>query len=202
MTRSVKIWMAGCATLATAACGGDNGNHRGGTLLESLAPAEWADAAAKFVDTHGHETGHVVLTNAPGAGVLLRLDVQELSEGWHGVHLHQIGDCSDAADGFKASGGHINPDGNAHGLLNPDGRKRANLPNIYAGADGRATAEFFNDTVALFPSEAAAAEVGPHPLLDDDGFAVIIHQNADDHKSQPIGGTGPRVACAAVIRAP
>ena len=71
-------------------------------------------------------------------------------------------------------------------------------PNIYAGADGRATAEIFNSTIGLFPSEAAAAESGPHPLIDEDGFAMIIHVNPDDHITQPIGGAGSRVACAAI----
>ncbi len=42
---------------------------------------------------------------------------------------------------------------------------------------------------------------GPAPaLMDADGSAVVIHANPDDHKSQPIGGAGDRVACA-VIRA-
>ncbi|HBS33699.1 MAG TPA: superoxide dismutase family protein, partial [Parvularcula sp.] len=44
---------------------------------------------------------------------------------------------------------------------------------------------------------AAASENGPYPLLDDDGFAIIIHANPDDHVTQPIGGAGDRVACAA-----
>ena len=33
-------------------------------------------------------------------------------------------------------------------------------------------------------------------LRSGDGSAVIIHANADDHLTQPIGGAGPRVACA------
>jgi Cu-Zn family superoxide dismutase len=38
-------------------------------------------------------------------------------------------------------------------------------------------------------------------MLDADGAAVVIHQNADDHATQPIGGAGPRLACAVVQRA-
>lgn len=166
-------------------------------LLDALAPAGGADAAGVFVSPSGEEIGHLVLKEGP-RGVLMRVDLEGLSEGWHGVHLHQTADCSDGADGFKASGGHLNPDNVAHGLLNPDGAHRADLPNIYAGADGRATAEMYRAGVALKPSEQSAVENGPFPLLDDDGFAVIVHEMADDHQTQPIGGAGGRVACAAI----
>jgi Cu-Zn family superoxide dismutase len=35
-------------------------------------------------------------------------------------------------------------------------------------------------------------------LRDADGSAVVIHANPDDHMAQPIGGAGPRVACAVI----
>ena len=38
-------------------------------------------------------------------------------------------------------------------------------------------------------------------LLDEDGSAVIIHENPDDHITQPIGGAGGRVACGVVKEA-
>lgn len=191
--------------LALTACdkhgGGTDPQNQTEPMLDQLAPAGQVDAAANFIGRDGSPMGYVVFTNAPGAGVLMRIDLKNLSQGWHGIHLHRIADCSDAADGFKASGGHIDPDEREHGLLNPNGPERADLPNIYAGADGRATAAIFNDLVALYPSEAAAAAAGPFPLMDEDGFAVIVHENADDHMTQPIGGAGGRVACAAIAGA-
>ncbi len=187
------IFLAACGENSAPAAGAADGE-----LLSALAPAGWADAAGGFVDRENAPTGYVALAESPGAGVLIRVDLAGLTEGWHGIHLHQVADCSDYAAGFKASGGHINPDNRSHGLLHPDGPERADLPNIYAGADGRATAEIYNGTVALFPSEAASAEIGPHPLIDENGFAIIVHLNADDHETQPIGGAGERVACAAI----
>ncbi len=190
------------SALALSACGNQpdaSGSEKTvDPMREPLAPAAWADAAAGFAARDGSDNGYIVLTNAPGAGVLMRVDLKGLTPGWHGIHLHQIGDCSDGENGFKASGGHIDPDNRDHGLLNPNGPERADIPNIYAGADGRATAEIFNGRVALYPSEEAAAEAGPYPLMDENGFAVVVHANADDHQTQPIGGAGERVACAAV----
>lgn len=205
MTLAPKIVVISAAsTLFLSACGngGDNSAQSAPAepMLEQLATSEWAvGASAKFIDNDGADTGHVVLIEAPnGRGVLLRVDLAGLTPGWHGMHLHQVGDCSDFADGFKASGGHINPDNMEHGLLNPNGPDRADIPNIFAGADGRATAEIFTSVVSLFPSEGAAA-ADAHPIIDEDGFAVVVHANPDDHMSQPIGGAGPRVACAAVM---
>jgi Cu-Zn family superoxide dismutase len=41
-------------------------------------------------------------------------------------------------------------------------------------------------------------EGGEHPLLDEDGSTLIIHEAADDHMSQPIGAAGGRVACGLI----
>lgn len=203
MTSALKIAAFSTLSALTLAACSNNANETAAAtavepLIESLAPPEWnAGASAKFIDREGADAGYTVLADAPNGGVLMRIDLGGLSQGWHAIHLHQIGDCSDIAEGFKASGGHINPDGLAHGLLNPDGPERADIPNIYAGADGRATAEIFSQMVALFPSEAAEAS-DAHPIIDEDGFAIVVHANQDDHLTQPIGGAGPRVACAAV----
>ncbi|WP_375202880.1 superoxide dismutase family protein [Hyphococcus sp.] len=152
------------------------------------APAGWADASADLVNAQGEKTGEIALKDTPHGSVLIRVAINGLSEGWHGMHLHQIGDCSDGAEGFKASGGHINPEGKEHGLLNPNGYEAADLPNIYAGADGVAVAALLDTSLSLS---------GGGPLQDADGFAIVVHENADDHMTQPIGGAGARVACAA-----
>jgi Cu-Zn family superoxide dismutase len=163
----------------------------------ALAPPGWADLSAKLQGTDGREIGEVALADAP-SGVLLRIRVAGLSPGWHGVHLHMAADCGDAAAGFKASGGHVDPDEREHGFLNPAGAERGDLPNLHVGADGTATVEFFSAGTHLVASEGASAANGPFPLADDDGFAIVIHADADDHRSQPIGGAGDRIACAAL----
>ncbi len=165
--------------------------------IEGLPSSEWTDASADFFGPAGETMGSATFRDGLG-GVLIRIEVSGLAPGWHGVHLHMVGDCSDGADGFKASGGHINPDGREHGLLNPNGSHRSDLPNLFADGNGGAKAELFRAGVHLKPSEEAAAMNGPFPLMDDDGFAVIIHESPDDHMTQPIGGAGARVACAAV----
>lgn len=128
--------------------------------------------------------GSVTLTPAP-KGVLLKVEATGLTPGWHAIHLHEKGDCSDAA--FKLAGAHTH--GTApvvHGLLNPAATDTGDLPNIYAAADGTARAQ-------LFTTMASMAG-----LQDADGSAVVIHAMPDDYTSQPIGGAGDRVGCAVI----
>ncbi len=199
MTRAALIMLA---ALAAAACGKADkpkatAAPKADLAAEPLAPATWNGVAGRFIDAAGKQVGEAVVADAKD-GVLLRIRIEGLTPGWHGAHIHMTGTCEDASSGFKASGSHFDPENHEHGLENPAGSERGDLPNIYAGADGRATVEFYRANVHLNPSEEqAASENGPFPLLDDDGFAIIIHANADDHTTQPIGGAGERVACAA-----
>ncbi|ADM10097.1 superoxide dismutase, Cu-Zn [Parvularcula bermudensis HTCC2503] len=150
-----------------------------------LAAAPGADAlAADFIDPSGARIGTAFATPGPN-GMVIRVDLEGLTQGFHAIHAHQVGDCSDPDAGFQASGGHINPAGVPHGFLNATGRSEADMPNIYAHGTGHLRAELF--------AEGLTADLG----LDDDGFALIVHENPDDHETQPIGGAGGRVACAA-----
>ena len=73
-----------------------------------------------------------------------------------------------------------------HGLMNPVGPESGDVPNIWAAADGSAGYETFSPLFTL-------ADVA-----DEDGTAMVIHASRDDHITQPIGGAGPRVACAVI----
>ncbi len=207
--KSTRFAALACFALAFGACGKKEAtatkpSDASSSAAESAvaqAPAanssNWTDAHADFVGAAGEAMGSVDFRDGFG-GVVLRLDMTDLAPGWHGIHLHMVGDCSDGAAGFKASGGHINPDNVEHGLLNPNGAHRADIPNLLADETGTVRTEIFRAGVHLKPSEEAAALNGPFPLIDDDGFAVVVHANADDHTTQPIGGSGDRVACAAI----
>lgn len=142
------------------------------------------------IGNSGRAIGTLMLIQGP-TGVLIRLEILPggLKPGWHGMHFHSVGDCSDV-DGFRRSAGHIGMREGGHGLLNPEGPEAGDLPNLYVGADGAARAEFFTPFLTL--AQGAMA------LLDADGSALIVHADADDQISQPIGGAGARVACAAI----
>lgn len=139
-----------------------------------------------IVGNAGSEIGKATFTPAP-QGVLIRILVHAggLSPGWHGTHLHMTGDCSDTSK-FEHAGGHIQKSSTNHGLLYVHGPESGDLPNISVAGDGSAAAELYTGLITL--SE----------LQDADGSALVIHSQADDHISQPIGNAGDRVACAVV----
>jgi len=134
--------------------------------------------------------GQLILKEASG-GVIARVTASDIPIGWHGMHFHVKADCGDTA--FKNSGGHINPSGKEHGLRNPNGPDNADLPNIYANDEGFVDAEVFSTRIAL-----RGGIPGRPNLLDSDGSALVIHAAEDDQVTQPIGGAGARIACAAI----
>jgi Cu-Zn family superoxide dismutase len=155
---------------------------------------------AWIIAADGHRLGQASFTEAPH-GVLIRLEITDrgLAPGWHGLHLHQRGDCSDFAQGFQASGAHVGMDMNhrvQHGLMNPAGPEAGDLPNLFAAPAGPYATELFSPYVTL------GAAPGRASLLDADGSALIIHANPDDQTSQPIGNAGARIACAALTNLP
>ena len=96
-----------------------------------------------------------------------------------GFHIHEFGDCGNQA---LNAGGHFNPRGHKHG--GPADKKRhcGDLGNLEADAEGKAVYE-----------KVVHGKV--YKLL---GRSVIVHSQADDLKTQPIGNSGTRVACGVV----
>lgn len=153
------------------------------------------EAVASLINRDRETIGQARFQQGP-SGVLITVEMDGLpgsASGWHGAHLHMIGDCSNAD--FTSSGGHINPDGAAHGLLNSDGPDNADLPNFYVHSDGTARVQAFNTRVSL------DGRMGVPTLFDDDGSALVMHANPDDHMSQPIGGAGARIVCGVIEEA-
>jgi len=149
---------------------------------------EVATLSTSIVNNQGQAIG---TANFQGGahGTVARIAIQAggLTPGWHGIHFHAVGECGDVAK-FEASKSHVNHGQKKHGLLNADGPDDGDLPNIHAATDGSVNAEVSSPTLMK----------GANGLQDTDGSALIIHANADDHMTQPIGGAGARVACAVI----
>lgn len=183
--------LGGCATVETMS----PASPASPTATADVIGPVGATATADVIGASGARIGSARLAEGR-RGVVIRLELNAgaLTPGWHGAHLHQAGDCSDAAAGFQASGAHARHGAATHGLLNPVGPEAGDLANIFAPAAGPINAELYAPGVTL----AARVIDERAPLGGANGAALIIHANADDHMSQPIGGAGARVACASL----
>ena len=161
-------------------------------LAQTASPTPPASDAltGKLAGPDGADLGTITIKSAPN-GVILRIEAKGLTPGWHAMHFHEKASCSD--EKFASAGGHVHSmTPVTHGLLNADANDAGDLPNLFANADGTATAEVYSALVA-------AREGGKLPaLMDADGSSVVIHALPDDYTTQPIGGAGVRVACAAI----
>lgn len=116
-----------------------------------------------------------------GDGVRVNGEFSGLSEGKHGFHIHQYGDCR-AADATSA-GGHFNPAGNDHGARTDSVRHMGDMGNITAGSNGNATVDYLDSVIKM-----------KHII----GRGLVIHGGEDDLTSQPSGAAGPRMACGVI----
>lgn len=118
------------------------------------------------------------------AGVRVQGMITGLTAGAHGFHVHEYGDCS--APDFSSAGEHFNPTGAPHGARTDAKRHVGDLGNVEAGAGG---------TVAIDYTDSHLRFEGDRSIL---GRSVIVHEKADDFKTQPTGDAGGRLACGVV----
>jgi superoxide dismutase, Cu-Zn family len=188
--RSRKALFAG-AVLALAA----------GALTAPLHAVEGSGSASsnhvkvELVNASGGDVGFVKLTKQ-GGKVIVRGEIEGLTPGFHGFHVHAVGQC---VAPFTSAGGHYNPAGVGHGSHAGD------MPSLLVLDDGSAEGQFSTDNFSI-------AE-----LFDADGSAIIVHAGPDNFANIPTryqsttegvfgpdsatlatGDAGARVACGVV----
>jgi superoxide dismutase, Cu-Zn family len=160
-------------------------------LMASAAPS-FAEAPqmakGDFIDAKGQKVGGASLIQTQG-GVLIKLEIAGLPAGEHGFHIHETGKCEPNTK-FESAGDHFDSDSHKHGYLTAGGPHIGDMPNQFVGQDGKLHAEVINPNVTLGSGAAS--------LFDQDGSAIVVHAKADDHRSQPSGEAGDRLACAVV----
>jgi Cu-Zn family superoxide dismutase len=143
-------------------------------------------AVAELQPTSGSETHGTVTFRAVEGGVRVEAELSKVSQGAHGFHVHETGDCS-APDGTSA-GGHFAPQGSPHGAPDDPQEQRhvGDLGNIEANGAGNAVYDRVDELLSLDGEQSIV------------GKAVIVHANPDDLESQPTGAAGARVACGVI----
>lgn len=182
-TATALIW-AGAFILSAlfAACAKEAAD--GPRTSTGTGQAEAVMAVAELMPTANNKARGTVQFVAMPDGVRVIAEIDGLSPGEHGFHVHETGDCS--APDAASAGGHFNPTNHMHAGRDASERHAGDLGNITADAQGRARLEFVDTHLAL---------TGPSSIV---GKAVIVHAGRDDSTSQPSGNSGPRVACGVV----
>lgn len=173
----MRIFPLIAATVAMTAC----------ATAPATATPPPPSAGAYLKGPAGEDLGEARFQQTP-TGLVIDVEVKGLTPGWHGMHIHEKGLCE--APGFTSAGAHVQH-GDApreHGYLTMSGGEAGDLPNIWVGADGTGKAQAYTTRLSL----------GPDSLWDADTAAIVIHAARDDHYTQPIGGSGARVACGVV----
>lgn len=137
-------------------------------------------AICVMTPTEGNDVSGLITFTQTDKGILIEADIEGLSEGKHGFHVHEWGDIS-KPDGTSA-GGHFNPEDTDHAGPHDAIRHAGDFGNIVADESGKAHYEQIDSLISFS---------GKNNII---GRAIIIHADEDDLVSQPTGNAGARVA--------
>ena len=160
-----------------------------GCLAVSEAEAQEQSANAVLMNPDGKEIGNVAITEV-AQGVRIYAQADGVAPGVHAFHIHETGECE--PPDFESAGGHYNPTDQQHGWDNPEGHHAGDFANVHVHDDGKLAVEYFTDAVTLGEGETT--------LFDEDGSAIVMHEDPDDYQTDPAGTAGARIACGVIAK--
>lgn len=163
-----------------------------------------AFATAELVNPEGEPRGTAEFVESDG-GTLVTVNATDLEPGFHGLHIHGAGLCEPDSENptqpgergaFLSAGGHLAGPGGEAGHPEHAG----DLPTLYVTETGTARIVTLTD------------RLDRDLLLDEDGSAVMVHENSDnlaniperyapegaDEETRNAGDGGSRAACGVV----
>jgi Cu-Zn family superoxide dismutase len=196
----------------------------GVSLLAPIAPASaWTlGAEAKLYNNAEQQVGIARLIQLGDGNVVVQVRVHGLPQGFHGFHVHAVGECVPGAPAvseapgisaipakpdFASAGGHFDLEKHNPGDPNKHihGNHSGDLPILLANDEGIANAIFTTDHFEVAD------------LFDADGSAIVIHADPDNYANIPgryafppstmlapdaatqlTGDSGARIACGVV----
>jgi len=162
------------------------------TFAEGKPPLR---ATAEIISCSTSEPiGKAILTERESEEGVKLVDVtviaENLPEGKHGVHIHEVADCTPCGD----AGGHFDPGPASN--PSPDGNHpfhSGDLVNLEVNGKGEGVMHTTTSRITLTS--------GPLSIFDTNGSAIVIHTNPDTYC--PVTGQagcagGSRAACGII----
>jgi superoxide dismutase, Cu-Zn family len=170
MALVVLTALGGLAIMTTTA-GAGNGASHGSATLTNLA---------------GDTVGFATFTEDGTGRVHVNAKATGLSEGLHGIHVHNTGSC---ASNFAGAGSHHNPFV-APNLAPTHGAHAGDLPNLTVNPAGAGRLNTPTGRFTLTQSWST--------IFDGNGSALVIHAAQDDLVTDTTGNSGARIACGII----
>ena len=170
---------------------------RGFTMRSSCAPYTGCKKtgggviqAVSVLGNKDSEVNGIIVFTQTASGVKVEYDINGLSDGKHGFHIHE---CGDLTEGCKSACAHFNPYNKKHGGLDSTERHAGDLGNI-TSKDGKSSGSLIATSLSLrFKHRACII-----------GRMALVHKDADDlglgenPESLITGNAGERVACGVI----
>ncbi|MGB8376422.1 MAG: superoxide dismutase family protein [Salegentibacter sp.] len=197
--KRISLSLFFCATLFFAGCKNEKKENENEEMndtemnsdmndMNQQAEEENQSVTVNLQSKSGSDASGTVTFTEENGEVTMEADVSGLKEGKHGIHIHEKGDCS--ADDGSSAGGHWNPTDEQHGKWgDSEGYHKGDIGNIEVDADGNGHLSMTTDEWCIGCDDANKNIVGK---------SIIVHEGADDFKSQPSGASGKRVACGTI----
>ncbi|GAC70047.1 superoxide dismutase family protein [Gordonia soli] len=148
------------------------------------------NATANLIDSKGQPVGVAEFVPS-GSSVKVTVKVQKgLPAGFHGMHLHQRGECQTGSEAFTSAGGHLQVGGRTTHPASGD------LVSINVLPDGSGETVTTTDAVTL--EQIVGKSIIIHEKPDNFGNIPTRYAPQPDEQTLMTGDAGSRIACGVI----